>query len=77
MIYTTRQLPSKYKVFSEEENVTKVSFFYTLPLFGKSYCAIDNDATNLARILYQQDESEKKTLRQERPGILPEGTALL
>ncbi|AKB76579.1 hypothetical protein MSHOH_0096 [Methanosarcina horonobensis HB-1 = JCM 15518] len=63
LIYTTRQLPSKYKVFSEEENVTKVSFFYTLPLFGKSYCAIDNDATNLARILYQQDESEKKTLR--------------
>lgn len=63
LIYTTKQYPSKYKVFSEEENVTKVSFFYTLPLFGKPYCAIDNDATNLAKILYQQDESEKKTLK--------------
>lgn len=63
LIYTTRQFPSKYKVFSEEENVTKVSSFYTLSLFGKSYCAIDNDATNLAKILYQQGESEKKTLK--------------
>lgn len=63
LIYTTKQLSSKYKVFSEETNVTKVSFFYTLPLFGKSYCAIDNDATNLARMLYKQDENEKKTLR--------------
>jgi len=63
LIYSTRQFPSKYKVFSEEQNVTKVSFFYTLPLFGKSYCAIDNDATNLAKILYQQNESEKKELK--------------
>lgn len=63
LVYSSRQFPSKYKVFSEEENVTKVSFFYTLPMFGKSYCAIDNDATNLAKILYQQDESEKKELK--------------
>lgn len=63
LVYSSRQFPSKYKVFSEEETVTKVSFFYTLPLFGKSYCAIDNDATNLAKILYQQDESEKKELK--------------
>jgi S-layer protein (TIGR01567 family) len=63
LIYTTKQYPSKYKVFSEEENVTKVSSFYTLSLFGKPYCAIDNDATNLAKILYQQDESDKKTLK--------------
>jgi S-layer protein (TIGR01567 family) len=63
LFYTTKQFPSKYKVFSEEENVTKVSFFYMMHLFGKSYCAIDNDATNLAKMLYQQDESEKKTLR--------------
>lgn len=62
LIYTVKQFPSKYKVFSEDENVTKLSFFYTLPLFGKSYCAIDNDATNLAKMLYQQDENEKKTL---------------
>jgi S-layer protein (TIGR01567 family) len=63
LFYTTEQFPSKYKVFSEEENVTKVSFFYMMHLFGKSYCAIDNDATNLAKMLYQQDENEKKTLR--------------
>jgi len=63
LIYTTKQFPSKYKVFSEEENVTKVSSFYTLPLFGKSYCAIDNDATHLAKILFQQDENEKITLK--------------
>jgi len=63
LFYTTKQFPSKYKVFSEEENVTKVSFFYMMHLFGKSYCTIDNDATNLAKMLYQQDESEKKTLK--------------
>jgi S-layer protein (TIGR01567 family) len=63
LFYTTKQFPSKYKVFSEEENVTKVSFFYMIHLFGKPYCAIDNDATNLARMLYQQDESDKKTLK--------------
>lgn len=63
LIYTTKQIPSKYKVFSEEENVTEVSSFYSLPLFGKSYCAIDNDATHLSKILYQQDENEKTTLK--------------
>ena len=63
LFYTTKQFPSKYKVFSEEENVTKVSFFYMMHLFGKSYCTIDNDATNLAKMLYQQDASEKKTLK--------------
>ena len=31
LIYTVKQFPSKYKVFSKENNVTKVSFFYTLP----------------------------------------------
>lgn len=64
LVYTTKQYQSKYKVFSEEENVTKVSFFYTLSLFGKPYCAIDNDTTNLAKMLYQQDESDKKTLKE-------------
>lgn len=63
LVYTTKQIPSKFKAFSEEENVTKVTFFYTLPLFGKSYCAIDNDATHLSKILYQQDENEKVTLK--------------
>jgi S-layer protein (TIGR01567 family) len=64
LIYSTRPLPSKYKVFTEEANVTKVSSFYMLPLFGKSYCAIDNDAAHLAKMLFQQDENEKKTLRE-------------
>jgi S-layer protein (TIGR01567 family) len=63
LFYTTKQFPSKYKVFSEEENVTKLSFFYMIHLFGKPYCAIDNDATNLAKMLYQQDDSDKKTLK--------------
>lgn len=63
LVYTTKQIPSKFKAFSEEENVTKVTFFYTLPLFGKSYCAVDNDATHLSKILYQQDENEKVTLK--------------
>jgi len=63
LFYTTKQFPSKYKVFSEEENVTKVTFFYMMHLFGKPYCTIDNDATHLARMLYQQDESDKKTLK--------------
>lgn len=63
LIYTTKQFPSKYKVFSEEENVTKLSFFYMMHLFGKPYCTIDNDATHLAKMLYQQDASNKKTLK--------------
>lgn len=63
LIYTTSQLSSKYKVYSEEENVTKVTKFYTISLFGTSYCAVDNDATTLAKILLQQDESDKKTLK--------------
>lgn len=31
LIYTAKQFPSNYKVFSKENNVTKVSFSYTLP----------------------------------------------
>jgi S-layer protein (TIGR01567 family) len=64
LVYTVKQLPSKYRVFSEEENVTKVSFFYSLPLFGKPYCTIDDDATQLTKILFQQDENEKITLKE-------------
>jgi S-layer protein (TIGR01567 family) len=33
-------------------------------LFGKPYCAIDNDATQLTKILFQQDENEKITLKE-------------
>ncbi|WMW22268.1 S-layer protein domain-containing protein [Methanolobus mangrovi] len=63
LIYITSQVASKYKVYSEEDNITKVTKFYTLSLFGTSYCAVDNDATNIAKILIQQGENDKKTLK--------------
>jgi S-layer protein (TIGR01567 family) len=63
LIYTTSQVASKYKVYSEETGVTKVTKFYTLSLFGTSYCAVDNDATNLAKVLMVQDGSDRKTLK--------------
>jgi S-layer protein (TIGR01567 family) len=63
LIYTTSKLASKYSVYSEEQNVTKVTKFYTISIFGTSYCAVDNDATTLAKILMKQDSSDKKTLK--------------
>lgn len=77
LIYTTRQFPSKYKVFSEEEDVTKVSYFYTLALFGKSYCAIDNDATLLSKILFKQGGSDKMTMKTGDSWELAGGYSLL
>lgn len=63
LVYAVKQYPEKFKVYSEETDVTKVGFYYLLPLFGKPYCAIDNDATNLAKILYRQTEDERRVLK--------------
>lgn len=63
LVYYTKQYPDKFKVYSEETNVTKVKFYYTLPMLGKTYCAIDNDATNLAKVLFKQSEDDRKVLK--------------
>nr|WP_321496248.1 S-layer protein domain-containing protein [uncultured Methanolobus sp.] len=77
LIYTTKQVFSKYKVASEESNITKVTKFYTLSLFGANYCAVDNDATNLAKILMQQDASDKKTLKSGDEWTMKNGYSLV
>ncbi|MBN1134465.1 MAG: hypothetical protein JXA38_06080 [Methanosarcinaceae archaeon] len=77
LIYTTSQVSSKYKVYSEEASVTKVTTFYTLSLFGNSYCAADNDATNLAKILMQQDENDRKTLKSGERWDMKNGYSLV
>lgn len=63
LVYYIKQYPDKYKVYSEESNVTKLSFYYTLPMFGKTYCAIDNDATNLAKILYKKKDEDRHVIK--------------
>jgi S-layer protein (TIGR01567 family) len=77
LIYTTKQVKSKYKVFSEESNITKVNFFYTLSLFGTNYCVVDNDATKLAKILMQQSDSDKKTMKSGEEWSMKNGYSLV
>jgi S-layer protein (TIGR01567 family) len=76
LIYTTKQVASKYKVYSEESNITKVTKFYTLSLFGTKYCAVDNDATKLAKLLMQQSASDKKTLKSGEEWTMKNGYSL-
>ena len=77
LIYITKQVASKYKVYSEESNITKVTKFYTLSLFGTTYCAVDNDATNLAKLLMQQSDSDKKILKSGERWAMKNGYSLV
>lgn len=65
LVYSVKQFPDKYKVHSEESDISKVTFYYTIPLFGKTYCAIDNDATHLGRIIYTKKNSEDRRVFKE------------
>lgn len=77
LIYSTKPVFSKYKVYSEESGVTKVTKFYSLSLFGTSYCAVDNDATILAKILLNQDGSDKKNLKSGEKWEMKNGYSLV
>ncbi|WMW24396.1 S-layer protein domain-containing protein [Methanolobus sediminis] len=77
LIYTTKQVASKYKVYSEVSNITRVTKFYTLSLFGTMYCAVDNDATKLAKILMQQSDNDKKTMKSGEEWSMKNGYSLV
>ncbi|AKB52406.1 hypothetical protein MSBRW_3153 [Methanosarcina barkeri str. Wiesmoor] len=70
LVYTTRPLSSKYGVVSDLEldasttpNELGGMFYYQLPWFGKSYVAVGNDSTRLAKLVISQPSSDKKTLK--------------
>ncbi|MDQ1274545.1 MAG: hypothetical protein QG610_116, partial [Euryarchaeota archaeon] len=69
LLYSTRQFSEKHKVVSElglNANTTPVElggmFYYKLAWFGKPYVTVDNDPTQLANIVINQDSKDKKTL---------------
>jgi S-layer protein (TIGR01567 family) len=70
LVYSTRQFPNKYKVVSElglDANTTPAKLgginFYKIPWFGKPYVAVENDATQLANLVIDQEASDKKELK--------------
>ncbi|WP_226990741.1 S-layer protein domain-containing protein [Methanosarcina acetivorans] len=70
LVYSTRPFPNKYKVVSElglDANTTPSELggmvYYKLPWFGKPYVTVENDATQLANIVIDQDGSDKKILK--------------
>jgi len=70
LVYSTRQFPNKYKVVSElglDGSTTPSELggmvFYKIPWFGKPYVAVENDATQLANLVIDQDGSDKKILK--------------
>ena len=63
LVYSTRQFPNKYKLVSElglDASTTPAElggmFFYKIPWFGKPYVAVENDATQLANLVYQPEK---------------------
>ncbi|WP_445475280.1 S-layer protein domain-containing protein [Methanococcoides methylutens] len=76
LIYSTRQVAAAYEVFDNENDVTKISFYHMLFLFGRPYCAVDNDATNLANIVLIQDPNDKITLREGETWWMSNGYSL-
>ncbi|WP_269848826.1 S-layer protein domain-containing protein [Methanosarcina horonobensis] len=70
LLYSTRQFSEKHKVVSElglNANTTPSElggmFYYKLHWFGKPYVTVDNDPTQLANIVINQDSKDKKTLK--------------
>ncbi|MDD3246210.1 MAG: S-layer protein domain-containing protein [Methanosarcina sp.] len=70
LVYSTKQFPNKYKVVSElglDGSTTPSELggmvFYKIPWFGKPYVAVENDATQLANLVIDQDGSDKKILK--------------
>jgi len=70
LVYSTRQFPNKYELVSDLElnpGTTPAElggmFYYKLPWFGKPYVAVENDATQLANLVIDQPESDKKELK--------------
>ncbi|KKG19465.1 S-layer protein domain-containing protein, partial [Methanosarcina sp. 2.H.T.1A.15] len=70
LVYSTRQFSSKYSLVSElglDAGTTPAElggmFFYKLALFGKQYITVENDASQLANLVINQDGSDKKMLK--------------
>ncbi|WP_440945883.1 S-layer protein domain-containing protein [Methanosarcina sp. T3] len=70
LVYSTKQFPNKYKVVSElglDASTTPAELggmvFYKIPWFGKPYVAVENDATQLANLVIDQPDSDKKVLK--------------
>ncbi|MCQ1536281.1 hypothetical protein FTO70_11445 [Methanosarcina sp. KYL-1] len=83
LVYSTRQHSSKYKVVSElglsgssiPSDLGK-GFYWQLAWFGKPYIAVENDATQLASLVLNQDGSARKTLRAGETWDLGKGYTL-
>ncbi|WP_410508710.1 S-layer protein domain-containing protein [Methanosarcina hadiensis] len=83
LLYSTRQFSEKHKVVSElglNANTTPAElggmFYYKLPWFGKPYVTVDNDPTQLANIVINQDGKNKKTLKAGETWDLGKGYSL-
>ncbi|AKB73729.1 hypothetical protein MSLAZ_0468 [Methanosarcina lacustris Z-7289] len=84
LVYSTRQFPNKYGLVSDLElnagtTPAKLGgmFYYKLPWFGKPYVAVENDATQLANLVINQDSSEKKELKAGDVWELGKGYSLI
>ena len=70
LVYSTRQFPNKYNLVSDlglDASTTPAELggmvFYKIPWFGKPYVAVENDATQLANLVINQESSEKRELK--------------
>ncbi len=70
LIYTITPYPGTYKLVSElglaaDEVPSDVggTCYYETPWFGVPYVAVEGDATQLAKLVYKQGGSDKKTVK--------------
>jgi S-layer protein (TIGR01567 family) len=70
LVYSTRQFSEKHKLVSELELNDSTApaelggmFYYKLTFFGKPYVTVENDPSQLANIVINQEGSDKKELK--------------
>jgi hypothetical protein len=75
LVYSTSSLSEKHKLVSELELNDSTApaelggmFYYKLTFFGKPYVTVENDPSQLANIVINQEGSDKKELKAETLG---------